>query len=253
MSVSKTPRSTSICASSPRSSSGQSNTRRCRNPTSRSGTALCEPGGVIVRDGLYWTPIIAGLHGMRREEFSQLRVRHVREIDGIWVFDLHAADIDLKTSWSRRYVPLHRDLFTLGFLEGMVTGRGSEEMLFAEVTRSAANEVFGDSIGKRVARMMDKVGMEVVRKDGSESDGVYHPFRHRLRTMLVNLNVNEAIIDSITGHSPKKRGGQQARYTDTVHIPVLKKFVDQVSLPYDLQAMRRAFARDTAVKGRQAR
>jgi len=47
--------------------------------------------------------------------------------------------------------------------------------------------------------------------------------------MRVNLNTNEAIVDSITGHSPKQRGGQRARYTDAVHIPVLKKFVDQVS------------------------
>ena len=214
----------------------------------RSAYFYNDPGTVVIRDGLYWTPIIAGLHGMRREEFSQLRVRHVREVEGIWVFDLQAADIELKTSWSRRYVPLHRDLLALGFLDEMVNGRDAEEMLFAEVTRSAANEVFGDGIGKRVARMMDRVGMEVVRKDGSESDGVYHPFRHRLRTQLVNLNVNEAIIDSITGHSPKKRGGQQARYTDTVHIPVLKKFVDQVSLPYDLAMLKGAFANYGSVR-----
>jgi hypothetical protein len=207
----------------------------------RSAYFYNDAGNVIVRDGLYWTPIIAGLHGMRREEFSQLRVRHVRQVEGIWVFDLHAADIDLKTSWSRRYVPLHRDLFALGFLEEMVTGRKPDEMLFAGVARSTANDVYGDGIGKRVARMMDSVGMEVVRKDGTESDGVYHPFRHRLRTMLVNLNVNEAIIDSITGHSPKKRGGQQARYTDAVHVPVLKKFVDQVTLPYDIKVMNAAW------------
>ena len=61
--------------------------------------------------------------------------------------------------------------------------------------------------------------------------------------MLVNLNVNEAIIDSLTGHSPKKRGGQQARYTDTVHVPVLKKFIDQVSLPYDIEALNAACRR----------
>ncbi|MBK8083602.1 MAG: hypothetical protein IPK28_06995 [Devosia sp.] len=183
---------------------------------------------------------------MRREEFSQLRVRHIREIEGIWVFDLHAADIDLKTPWSRRYVPLHRDLFALDFLEEMVTGRSDEEMLFAEVAKSTANDVFGDGVGKRVSRMMDKAGMQVVRKNGSESDGVYHPFRHRMRTMLVNLNVNEGIIDSITGHSPKRRGGQQARYTDTVHVPVLKKYVDQVLLPHDLRELRAAWEKSAA-------
>jgi len=198
-------------------------------------------GSVIVRDGLYWTPILAGLHGMRREEFSQLRVQHVREIEGIWVFDLHERDLVLKTPWSRRYVPLHRDMLALGFLDEMVSGRNTNEMLFAELTRSQANNVFGDAIGKRVARIMHSAGMQVIRRDGSESDGVYHPFRHRLRTMLVNLNVNEAIIDSITGHSPKRKGGQQARYTDAVHIPVLKQFLDQVTLPYDIAALTEAW------------
>src|SRR5690606_13631111 len=33
----------------------------------RSAYYYNEPGSVVVRDGLYWTPIIAGLHGMRRE------------------------------------------------------------------------------------------------------------------------------------------------------------------------------------------
>lgn len=128
-------------------------------------------------------------------------------------------------------------------------GRKPDEMLFAELARSTSNDVFGDAIGKRVARMMDSVGMTVVRKDGSQSDGVYHPFRHRLRTTLINLNVNEAIIDSITGHSPKKRGGQQARYTDTVHIPVLKKFLDQASLPYDLSALNKSWQRSNQREG----
>ena len=196
-----------------------------------------EPGSVIIRDGLYWTPVVAGLHGMRREEFSQLRVRHVKQIEGIWVFDLHGSDINLKTSWSRRYVPLHRDLFDLGFVEDKVVGRQPDEMLFTEFKRSAANAVYGDGIGKRVARMMERAGMQVIRKDGTESDGVYHPFRHRLRTLLVNKNVNEAVIDSITGHSPKRRGGQQARYTDTVHVPVLKQSIDLVYLPYDIQKL----------------
>lgn len=36
------------------------------------------PGPIIIRDSLYWGFPIALLHGMRREEFAQLRVRHVR-------------------------------------------------------------------------------------------------------------------------------------------------------------------------------
>ncbi|RYD72696.1 MAG: hypothetical protein EOP84_22725, partial [Verrucomicrobiaceae bacterium] len=78
------------------------------------------PGKVLVRDSLYWGFPIALLHGLRREEFAQLKVKHIRQIDGIWVFDLHEIEVDVKLGASRRYVPLHSKFLALGFLEAAV-------------------------------------------------------------------------------------------------------------------------------------
>ncbi len=66
------------------------------------------PGKIVVRDALYWAPLIAALQGMRIAEILQLRVRHVAHKDAaewgptdvqavhkVWCFDL-PKDMDLK-------------------------------------------------------------------------------------------------------------------------------------------------------------
>jgi len=63
---------------------------------------------------------------MRREEIFHLKVKHVREVEGIWVFDLHHHELSLKNAASRRLAPLHRCLLELGFIETMVCGRNRE-------------------------------------------------------------------------------------------------------------------------------
>ena len=201
------------------------------------------PGNVIIRDALYWTPIIAGLHGMRREEFAQLRVKHVRQIEDIWCFDLYDKTLKVKTFSSPRYVPLHKDLLSLRFIEEMVEGRQLDERLFIELSKSEVHDAFGDAVGKRVARVMQDLEMVVKRKDGSKSDGVFHPFRHRLVTMLTNCEVQEAVIDSITGHSSRARGTERSRYTDRIDIGVLKAAIDRMTLPLDTSALNEAWDR----------
>ena len=96
---------------------------------------LTEPGDVIVRDAMYWIPLIVAFHGLRREEIAQLRVRHVKwELVGkteskrrVWYFDLTASDLDLKEpdKGSPRRVPFHRQFEKLGFLEDKIVGRTS--------------------------------------------------------------------------------------------------------------------------------
>lgn len=154
----------------------------------------------IVRDSLYWCPLIASLHGMRREEFAQLKVCHVRQIDGIWVFDLHHIEVKTKNDSSPRYVPLHKDLLGLGFVEEVVHGRDRDEQLFPELSPSTSHGKYGDALGKRFGRIIDDLGIVVMRKNGTESDGAFHPFRHRLVTDLTAAGVPAGIIDGITGH-----------------------------------------------------
>lgn len=197
-----------------------------------------DPGEVIVRDALYWLPLLAAHQLMRREEICQLRVKHVKQADGIWYFDLMQRDLKLKRGTSRRRVPLHNNIIDLGFLEGVVHGRDPDALLFPELSRNAKGS-YSDYVGKRVSRMVDSLEIKLVRVDDSEADGAIHPFRHHGITQLENLGVQGGIIDALTGHSSKDRKSQRSRYTDEIYLSVLQETVNLLPIPIDVSELNR--------------
>lgn len=75
---------------------------------------------------MYWIPLLAIYTGARSNELAQLRVSDLREVDdGIWFLSILADDLEdessserrVKNENSRRAVPLHPDLLSLGLLE----------------------------------------------------------------------------------------------------------------------------------------
>lgn len=61
------------------------------------------PASLIIRDALYWLPLIAVYTGARREEIAGLEVKDLRQEDGIWLFDIRENDNrELKNATSRR-------------------------------------------------------------------------------------------------------------------------------------------------------
>lgn len=197
-----------------------------------------DPGEVIVRDALYWLPLLAAHQLMRREEICQLRVKHVKQADGIWYFDLKQRDLKLKRGTSRRRVPLHDNIIALGFLDEVVHGRDPEELLFPDLSPNAKGS-YSDYVGKRVSRMVDSLGIKLVRVDGSLADGAIHPFRHHGITQLENLNVQGGIIDALTGHSSNDRKSQRRRYTDEIYLLVLQETVNLLPIPIDVSELNR--------------
>lgn len=193
------------------------------------------PGRVIVRDSLYWGFPVAYLHGMRLEEFAQLKVKHVRQIDGIWVFDLHEIEVDVKQIASRRYVPIHSMLLTLGFLEAQVLGRPEEARLFEDLTLKGKSHSFGSALGKRFARVIDHIGITVIRVNGTDSDGGYHPLRHRFITDLLGAKVDGFVVAILTGHKPKSDNGQQNRYREKPTVAQLKEAIEMLPLAVDFE------------------
>lgn len=169
-----------------------------------------EPGAVIIRDALYWLPLLSCYQLMRREEICQLRVRHVRQEDGIWFFDLMKRDVKVKRPSSRRRVPLHDAIIRLGFLDEVVLGRDANELLFPELAPTARGS-YSDAVGKRVSRMVDSLGIKLIRVDASEADGALHPFRHHGITYLENSEIKGGIIDGLSGHASEERKSERRR------------------------------------------
>jgi len=81
-----------------------------------------QPGDKLVKDAKFWMPIIALYTGARMEEIGSTLVREIRQVDGVWVFDLldrgdedsDEHDRSIKNDQSRRIVPLHQKLIDLG-------------------------------------------------------------------------------------------------------------------------------------------
>ncbi|MFK3906674.1 hypothetical protein ACI2KD_01230 [Pseudomonas monteilii] len=68
---------------------------------------------------MYWLPLLMAYSGARREEVAQLLVSDVGQCPdtGIWFTDFKPGDgKSVKTSSSRRRIPLYDDLLELGFV-----------------------------------------------------------------------------------------------------------------------------------------
>ena len=213
----------------------------------RSVHAKHQPGQVIVADSLYWIPLMCAFLGMRREEASQLRVRHFVKKAGIWAIDLNAPDVSLKKEdgtedvASRREIPLHNALLELQFVERNVEGRQPSELLFPELSDENAHGSFGESVGKAFFYYQSTYlkGMRT---------GL-HRLRHRFITELENTDAKGAFIDGLTGHSGKERQSERARYTKEIYIQNLKRTIDLLELPIDIARLKDALVR-YEVKGR---
>ena len=210
----------------------------------KSERILTQPGDYIRRDSLYWAPLLAAYQGARREELSQVRVRHFVQIEGVWLLNLNAVDLTLKADdgfedeGSRRILPLHRDILKLGFLEACIFGRDGDDQLFPELSNSNASEAFGAALGRRFGNYQ-----QAMRFFGPGVEGGLHRFRHSFTTRLENTAAKSAFIEELTGHEGQARRSERGRYTKSIHIQNLKRTIDMLELPIDVDALLAAVQR----------
>ena len=180
-------------------------------------------GKTIVRDALYWRPLIAATTGMRREEITQLLVGDIkRDVDnGIWHIDLTRRDMRLKNRESRRLVPIPDVLLMFGFLDRLVDGREPSSPLMAEL-RLNAKGIYGDGIGKRFGRYRIHIGLDQPLLD-------IHALRHTVATNLNRAGVPQAHAEEVLGHRSPARRTAFAIYDKGATLRVLKDALD--SLP----------------------
>ena len=90
--------------------------RGCKSHSSR-----LKPGKIIIKDGLYWVPLIGLFTGMRLGEIIQMALDDLHLEGDVWVFDVKPDPDDInksvKTTSSMRKVPLHKNLIEFGFIQ----------------------------------------------------------------------------------------------------------------------------------------
>ena len=147
---------------------------------------------------LYWLPLLMYYTGARREELCQLAAKDVQEEDGfaflaILSLDEEDAGRTVKTESSRRRVPLHDDLVSLGFL-AYTRSVPQQGQLFPQLQPSPAG-FYGANVGKAWAKYL----REVVQLQSSASPS--HGFRHTFKTLSRQVGIPEDVHDAMTGHN----------------------------------------------------
>jgi integrase len=211
-------------------------------------------GNIVVRDALYWVPLIIAFTGMRREEICQLRVEHLCQLDDIWYFDLKAKGLKLKKTKkgdaaSKRWVPVPEALIQLGITESLHKDREPIEQLFPDLYRSAAHDVFGDQLGKDFAAYRKNYDKFQRKNRDQDYMPLYvrwmdlHSFRHTVCTELMDLGVPQAHAEEVTGHKSKARQTAFANYDKGRTLQLLKAAIEKRSLPIDIPRLVAAAAR----------
>ncbi|ACH38765.1 integrase family protein [Citrifermentans bemidjiense Bem] len=143
----------------------------------------------------YWVPLIGMYSGMRLGEICGLHVSDVRQVDGVWVFDVNEeADKRLKTEASKRLVPIHPKLIGLGLL------RYVETMKERKSVRMWPKLVRRDSDGycAAVGNWFGRFNRKHVTEDPLKS---FHSLRHAFADTLKQLGVQENLIAELMGHA----------------------------------------------------
>lgn len=140
-----------------------------------------------------WTPLIALYTGCRLEEICQLHLDDIRQEDGVCVFDINTRDgKQVKTTSSRRVIPIHPDILECGFLEYVNTLKSKGyERLFPELKKRPKG--YGQDVSKWYRRYKERCGIE----EGK----TFHSFRHTFITHLKHKRVDNLMISELAGHA----------------------------------------------------
>ncbi len=153
------------------------------------------PDNLVNKDDHKWPTLIAMFTGARLNEVAQLHISDIRLHDGMWYIDINDDDGKmLKTSASRRPVPVHQQLLDAGLLS-FVESRsgGSAARLFPSLSYSAQN-----GHGRNVGRWFNEKFLPAL---GLKHDTlVFHSLRHSMVTLLTQADVPDSRVKAIMGH-----------------------------------------------------
>ena len=143
----------------------------------------------------FWAPLIALFQGFRMEEILQLSPDDVCEQEGIHC--IHVRDGEgqsLKTTATRRIVPLHPILEKLGFLRlvNAVRKAGLRE-LFPEAARGKTYGNRSHNYSKKFNRYLAQIGVKSGRNQ------VFHSFRHTFTDGLRMVEVPQDVRRRLGG------------------------------------------------------
>ncbi len=150
----------------------------------------------------YWLPMLGLYTGGRLDELASLRVEDITEIKGVWCAFLSGdeANDGGKNQYAPRWVPMHKELLTAGFLAHVQTLRSEgHTRLFPEL-----GDASRDGPGKRATVDFTDYRRSVnVGAQEGRSTKVFHSFRSTLISELIYRKTDDYMRHLLLGHATK--------------------------------------------------
>ena len=181
-------------------------------------TAAWSPKRADYGQALYWLPLLMAYTGARREEVAQLLASDVEQDaeSGAWCLAIRPGDgKSLKTVSSRRRVPLHDDLLTLGFLDYKVSVPAGGR-LFPKL------KPHKDGLGHAIGKTWDNYLQDVVKLQSAAKPA--HGFRHAFKTLCREVGIPKEVHDWLTGHAASNVGDSYGSAPISRMAEELKKY-----------------------------
>jgi len=166
-----------------------------------------------------WVPWLCAYTGARVGEIAQLRKQDVRREPlangvegGEWVITITPEAGAVKNKEARE-VPLHPHLVEMGFPE--FVARSDDGHLF--LTPGRSGDVLGPLQG--VKNRLAEFSREVV---SDENVAPNHGWRHRFKTVGMDVGVSERVLDAICGHAPRTVGATYGTVTLTAKAAAVR-------------------------------
>lgn len=180
-------------------------------------------GDVIVKDSLYWVPLIALYSGMRMNEICQLHLEDIKQEQGLFLFSINANEPDkkLKNHSSERNVPIHPEILAKGFLDYVQQQKkAGYNRVFMDI-HMGAHQSYASVFSKRFAYLLKSLG---IKRTGL----CFHSFRHTFIDGMRNVGVERAVIMRLTGHAPPDVHGN---YGHGYSLSTLHQAIEKLSFP----------------------
>ena len=177
-----------------------------------------QPGDVVIKDALYWLPLIAAYTGARREEIAGLAREDIITEDGIPAFHFRPTEIRrLKNRPSQRKVPIHPHLIELGFMkhvDQVETGQ-----IFPDLKQREGRGTLSDAISFNWHKLLHaQLGQDALKKN-------FHSFRHYVTDELrYQQEVPELSRHHLLGHAISSE--EDRRYGQRTPLLLLKPLID---------------------------
>jgi len=169
----------------------------------------------------YWGTMIAIYTGARLNEIAQLALSDIKQDKDVWYFDLNDEDDkQLKNANSKRRVPVHTALLSLGIIDRIQKLRTQKHTrLFPDLKFQQ-----GHGYGRSLARWVNEnflVTLNIKAKGLS-----FHSFRHSFITNLRQSGVELQTVQELVGHD--KGVVTEVSYNHGYDLQQLKAAIDKL-------------------------